>query len=344
MSSTTNVAAQRSPAANASFRNLPAVIFFPGDEAAQNAIAGLQRYLRMPFQDFVKGRESETILISSLERMIAEKAPMLRAPNVRVIAISNARYRDPRIDGVVYAYLPPNTPTGLVERAIDNAVDHIHLLATRRDVNEKLAGTTKEIHELFAAGAGLCAEHNVEKLLELALTQSREFAQADAGLLYIVEAQPSRPADPSLAKAGLRLAVAQNSSVAAALVGGVLEINDKTVPGYVALTGETVNIEDAYHLAEGVPFVIDRESDDDSGYRTKSVLAVAIRNLNGEILGVIQLINTKRDSGTKLTTVKAVAHEVIPFSVRMQEMIASLGLQAGVALENARLFQAISGH
>jgi len=345
---------------NATFRNLPAVVFFPGDEVARASLAGLQHYLRLSFEEFAKGRDSETILITSLERMIAEKVPLLRAPNVRVIALSNTRYKDPRIDGVVYAYLPPETPSPLVERAIDNALDHIHLLATRRDVNERLAGATKEIHELNAIGAALSAEHDTGKLLQMILTKSREIAHADAGSLYLVEKQPVKSEAPALAEKepvinGVKLAMpkredtskvlrfmlAQNDSITVPFRETAMDISDKSVAGYVALTGQAVNLEDAYHLPEGVPYQINRSFDEDSGYRTRSVLAVPMRNPKGEVLGVVQLINAKRDFQAKLANAKAVASTVIPFSLRLQEMVASLASQAAVALENNRLYEAI---
>ncbi len=360
MSSTAKVAPPRG-SSNPTFRSLPAVVFFPGDDIAKASMAGLQHYLRLSFEDFAKGRESETIVITSLERMIVDKGLLLRAPNVRVIALSDSRYKDPRIDGVVYAYLPTNTPPGLVERTIDNALDHIHLLATRRDVNERLAGATKEIHELNAIGAALSAEHDTEKLLEMILTKCREITRADAGSLYLVEEQVVESAEPAKApqqevvidgakvavpkseqtKKVLRFKLAQNDSITIPFREVVMEISDKSIAGYVALTGEPVNIEDAYHLAEGVPYQINRKFDEDSGYRTKSILAVPMRNQKGEVVGVVQLINAKRDFQSKLNNVKTVSAEVIPFPLRLQEMVVSLASQAAVALENSRLYQAI---
>ena len=346
---------------NAAFRNLPAVVLFPGDDVAKASIAGLQHYLRLSFEDFAKGRESETILITSLERMIADKVALLRAPNVRVIALSDWRYKDPRIDGVVYAYLPANTPPALVERTIDNALDHIHLLATRRDVNERLAGATKEIHELNAIGAALSAEHDTEKLLEMILTKCREITHADAGSLYLVEEQviesaaPKQPAQQEVVIHGAKLAVpkseqtkkvlrfklAQNDSITIPFREVVMEISGKSIAGYVALTGEPVNIDDAYHLPEVVSYQINRKFDEDSGYRTKSILAVPMRNQKGDVVGVVQLINSKRDFASKLVNVKLLGAQVIPFPLRLQEMVVSLASQAAVALENSRLYQAI---
>ena len=347
------------------FGRLPAVVYFEGDDVARAAIVGLQHFLRLPFDEFAKGRESETVIITSQERMILEKSSMLRAPNVRVIALSDWRFKDPRTDAVVYAYLPSGTPPDLVERAIGNAADHIHLLATRRDVNEKLAGATKEIQELNAIGAALSAQHDTEKLLDMILTSCRELTRADAGSLYLIEEQPISPEEEAVetnvvaidtldmgeakiaepdkkhTRRALRFRLAQNDSIAIPFRATLMDIDEKSIAGYVALTGESVNLDDAYHMPPGVPYQINRKFDEDSGYRTKSILAVPMRNPKGEIVGVIQLINAKKNINAKLTTVKMMSSEVIPFPFRVQEMVTSLASQAAVALENSRLYEAI---
>ena len=139
----------------------------------------------------------------------------------------------------------------------------------------------------------------------------------------------------------LRFTLAQNDSISIPFRETVIDISDKSTAGYVALTGESINIEDAYHMPDGVPYQINRKFDEDSGYRTKSILAIPMRNQKGEIVGVVQLINAKRTAEAKLTSVKVVAAEVVPFPLRLQEMVNSLASQAAVALENSRLYQSI---
>jgi hypothetical protein len=326
-------------AGGSSTRNLPAVVYFEGDDVAKASIAGIQHFLRLSFNDFAKGRESETVLLTSLERMILEKAHLLRVPNVRVIALSDWRYSDPRTDGVVYLYLPVKTPASLVERAIENAADHIHLLATRRDVNQRLAGTTREIQEISAIGATFAAEHDAEKLLAVILQKCREITRADAGFLYLVESPSAEATDQSLRV--LTSKVAQNDSVEIPFRETVRDISDKSVVGHVAATGEAVNIEDAYHLPDGAPYGFNRKFDEETGYRTKSILAAPMRNLKGETIGVVQLINAKRSPEAKLSSVKAVASDTVPFSGRLQDILTALASQAAVALENSRLFTSL---
>src|SRR5262249_4543615 len=83
----------------------------------------------------------------------------------------------------------------------------------------------------------------------------------------------------------LRFKVAQNDSVQVPFKEVSIEISDRSIAGYVASTGEIVNIEDAYHLPPGVPYMINRRFDEDSGYRTKSILAVPMRNQRDEVVG-----------------------------------------------------------
>jgi len=364
------------PSVSTALRTMPAVIAIEGDDVAFRALKGIQRYARLKFAD-LEGRDAETIVLVSSERLLSQLQTSLRAPNVRVIALSDKRFADPRMDGAVYGYLPPTTPPNLVERMLDNALDHIHLLQTRREINERLAGATKEISELNAIGAALSAEHDTEKLLELILTKSREITRSDAGSLYLVEEttkEPEAPVlDPALPEPGgtaeepavqpepalefggaklvvsreanakklMRFKLAQNDTVTIPFRERVMEISDQSISGYVVKTGEIVNLEDAYHLPDLVPYSFNRKIDESSGYRTKSMLTVPMRNQMGDIVGVVQLINAKRRWDAKLNSLSQVVNEVVAFNIRQQEMVTSLASQAAVALENSRLYEAI---
>jgi HD-GYP domain-containing protein (c-di-GMP phosphodiesterase class II) len=142
-------------------------------------------------------------------------------------------------------------------------------------------------------------------------------------------------------KKQLRFKLAQNDSVQIPFREHVMEISNRSIAGYVAQTGEIVNISDAYHMPDDVPYSINRKFDEDSGYRTKSILAVPMRNQKDEIVGVVQLINAKRKWDVKLLKLADVVNTVTPFASRQQEIIQSLASQAAVALENSRLYEAI---
>lgn len=352
--STSAIPKRQSPAAP---RALPIVAFFENDPVARRHLIGIQRFRRIAFESL--GGENSglaSVVLISQEEILKEHYRELRVPNVRIVGLSNEPFRDPRNDGAVYAYLPPDVPQPVLERMVDNALDHIHLIHSRQEVNERLAGASREIHELNQIGAALSAEHDTGKLLEMILTKSREFTRSDAGSIYLVERMPlrrdqrrlpfndkSKPTPESdLFEEKLRFSLAQNDSVDVPFRASAMEISDRSIAGYVALTGEIVNIEDAYRLSADVPYHINRKFDEGSGYRTKSILAVPLRNQKGKIVGVLQLINAKRDAKAKLDSLSAVTQQVVTFNARQQEIVMSLSSQAAVALENSQLYEDIT--
>jgi HD-GYP domain-containing protein (c-di-GMP phosphodiesterase class II) len=337
-------------------RALPIIVYFEEDTVAARYFIGVQRFRRLLFRELPENiAEGERIVLLSNEDLVERHYNQLRVPNTRVLALTNSRFKDPRNDGAVYAYLPSDVPEALLERMADNALDHIHLVHTRHEVNQKLAGASQEIHELNQIGMALSAEHNPGRLLELILTKSREFTGSDAGSVYLVESignghgqsllfAPGQQATPMQEKEPeeqLRFKLAQNDTVAVPFREVAIQINEKSIAGYVALTGEIVNIEDAYHLPADVPYSINRKFDEDSGYRTKSILAVPIRNQKDKIIAVLQLINAKRDFSVRLDSHDAVDQQVLAFSPRQQEIVQSLAGQAAVALENSQLYDSI---
>jgi HD-GYP domain-containing protein (c-di-GMP phosphodiesterase class II) len=333
---------------------LPIVAYFERDPVARRQMVGVQRFRRVPFESLAY--ESSTVgrvVLVSAENILKEHYGELRVPNIRVLALTTEPFKDPRNDGAVYAYLPPEVPQPLLERMVDNALDHIHLIQSRQEVNERLANASREIHELNQIGAALSAEHDTGKLLEMILTKSREFTRSDAGTVYLVErtalerdqrrlAFNNKPRPESnLFEEKLRFRLAQNDSVHVPFRTMAMEISERSIAGYVALTGEIVNIEDAYRLPSDAPYTINRKFDEGSGYRTKSILAVPMRNQKGKIVGVLQLINAKRDFGAKLDSLSAVTKNVVPFTARQQDIVFSLTSQAAVALENSQLYESI---
>jgi HD-GYP domain-containing protein (c-di-GMP phosphodiesterase class II) len=345
------------PEVSARTHALPLLVYFDEDNAGRQALAEPRRYKKLPFS-ILDGQppEVERIVITTSEEHIREHLDALRAPNVRIIALSEKRFADPRLDGAIYAYVPPGTPPALLERMMENALDHIRLLDSRRELNQKLGDAVREISELNQIGAALSAEHDTEKLLDLILTKLRAITQSDAGSLYIVEAAESDAeiSAPAADESGklimrqhkeprkrLRWKLVQNDTMAVPFREATMEISPKSIAGYVALTGETVNLADAYRLPPNVPYTINRKFDEDSGYRTKSILGVPMRNQKDEIVGVVQLINAKRDWRVRLDSVAAVTAQVVSYTMRMQEIAASLASQAAVALENSQLYAAI---
>jgi len=187
----------------------------------------------------------------------------------------------------------------------------------------------QRLEQLNEIGASLSAERDIDRLLEAILTAAKSITRADGGTLYRLTDEKS-----------LRFEIVRTSSLKYYL-GGTTgqpvpfypiqlykngEPNHSMVAAYAALTGQTVNIADAY-TADGFDFTGTRAFDAKTGYRSKSFLTVPMKNHENEIIGVLQLINaTDPASG-----------EIVSFSPSDQRLAESLASQAAIALTNRML-------
>jgi HD-GYP domain-containing protein (c-di-GMP phosphodiesterase class II) len=101
-------------------------------------------------------------------------------------------------------------------------------------------------------------------------------------------------------------------------------------------------IDDVYELDAGAPYRFNRSFDGQVGYRTKSVLVLPMRSHRDEVVGVLQLINRKRDADARLDGADAVAAQVLPFDDHVATLVSSMASQAAVAIENGRLYDDIA--
>jgi HD-GYP domain-containing protein (c-di-GMP phosphodiesterase class II) len=194
----------------------------------------------------------------------------------------------------------------------------------------------ERLNELHRIGMALTAERDLKTLLELIVSKAREFTGADAGSLYLVE----RDSKGDLKETMIFL-VAQNDSVPLDFRTVQLPINPSSIAGYVALTGEIVNLEDAYEVPPNYPFQFNRSFDEKTGYRTRSILAIPLKDRQGRVIGVLQLINKKKDPTRPLSLFQNLDEGVLPFSQEDEQLLLSLGGQSAVAIENAQLYQDI---
>jgi len=230
-----------------------------------------------------------------------------------------------------------------VEEAVRRAGAHAALLSEIRDLRRRVEEQGRELKELNRIGMALSAERNRDALLSLILSKCREITSADAGSLYLVE--PKEGAAPSesdyFADKVLLFILAQNDTVLVPFKASRMEISRRSLAGYVALTGEPLNIEDAYTIPADAEYAFNRGFDTTSGYRTKSLLIIPMRNHKDETIGVLQLINRKRSGRARLGGPAEIEEQVIPFDGRTVELASSLSSQAAVAIENARLYAEI---
>jgi HD-GYP domain-containing protein (c-di-GMP phosphodiesterase class II) len=240
-----------------------------------------------------------------------------------------------------FACLPRNASPAAVERAVAAAFASIELAARETAAREDLARAESDREELNRIGIALSSTHDVSALLEMILAKTREITGADAGSLYLMET--ARPANGASEKPErlLRFKLTQNDSRQFPFAEFTLPLAKDSLAGYSALHGRIISLADAYRIPAGRPYRFNSRYDELAGYRTQSVLTVPMKNARGEVLGVIQLLNCKRNRAAQLLTDADLAREVQPFPEHAVRMAESLASQAAVAYENSRLYQDI---
>ena len=262
--------------------------------------------------------------------------------NCRVIAVfsadssSGAKARpaqNPPGDRTIFAFLPSFAPPNIVERTLEAAFENIELVERDRASSHALKVWEREREELNEIGIALSSQRDIGALLTLILSKTREITAADAGSLYLVE-------EDSQGR-HLRFMLTQNDSLEFPYQEFVLPLAENSMAGYTALRGEVLNFANAYEIPPDRPFHFNNSYDRDSGYRTRSLLTLPMRNAKGEVLGVLQLINCKRNPGARLLLDKDIAQQVQPFRDRSVRLALSLASQAAVAYENRKLYNEI---
>ena len=234
----------------------------------------------------------------------------------------------------VYFDLPENPSSPVLLNAVKRAYQFLYQKIRGDQLDRQLSDRTRELREVSQVGIALSTERDHSVLLTKILSKARELSRADAGSLYLLD-----DADEGRV---LRWKLAQNDSVDVDFEERLLPITKKSLAGYVAMTGETLVIDDAYDLPRNAEYSINRSFDEENGYLTRSILVFPMTNHVGEVIGVLQLINRKRTSakGTKLTAA-TVPDEVISFDKEIVEVMRSLAGQAAVAVENNLLYESI---
>jgi HD-GYP domain-containing protein (c-di-GMP phosphodiesterase class II) len=189
-----------------------------------------------------------------------------------------------------------------------------------------------KIAKLNKIGAALSAEEKLDTLLEMIVHEAKALTHADGGTLYLADGEK------------LRFKVAQTDSLGIKMGGTAQPIqwpplplyledntpNTKMVAALCALEDRLINIPDVYE-AKGFSFEGTKKFDAGTGYRSKSMLVIPLKDHEKQIIGVLQLLN-KQDPLNKT---------VIAFGKEDEEVCLSLASQAAIAINNTSLIQGL---
>jgi HD-GYP domain-containing protein (c-di-GMP phosphodiesterase class II) len=189
----------------------------------------------------------------------------------------------------------------------------------------------RRLEQLNAVGAALSKERDITRLLESILVAAKTITHADGGTLYRVTEDRQALRFEILKTDSLNIAMGGTSGKPIdfpnlPLLDEQGRPNDSLVAAYAAIHAQTVNIVDAYTEAN-FDFSGTRQFDARTSYRSQSFLAVPMKDHEGDVIGVLQLINAKRTA----------SGEVVPFSSADQSLAESLASQAAIAITNRSL-------
>ena len=257
-----------------------------------------------------------------------------------IVGIGYVGEQEPNADfpaDLLTSFIPGDAPNGAVMTQLRGAFRHAVSLHAERTISEQEDRRSQELTELTRVGVALSHERDLNILLEMILSQARRITNSDAGSLYLAE----RDDDGGPPKK-LRFKLSQNYSLPnLPFAEFTVEVNHSSLSGYVAATAQPLVIADVYLLPEDVSYKQNRSFDERFGYRTKSMLVLPMRTHKDEVVGVLQLINRKKNADVMLTSEAVVEREVQAYDQRSVELVNALASQAAVAIENSQLYQDI---
>jgi HD-GYP domain-containing protein (c-di-GMP phosphodiesterase class II) len=204
------------------------------------------------------------------------------------------------------------------------------------ELRAELERARKALREMSKVGMALMGERDPLSLFDLILTQARSLTGSDAGSLYLLEnAGDGGPLLHFIASQIDTLPDLPSLTFR-------LPLDETSVAGYAATTGEPLVLDDVYELPDAVPYSFNRAAFDEKyGYRAKSMLVVPMIDHRDKVVGVLQLINRKSSPSAKIHTDEDSDRWVLSYTQREVEIVSSLAGQAAVAIENGRLYQDI---
>lgn len=307
------------------------LVLSPGVELPERVLQGLEKHhfqiTRWEKESDLEDLVSDHCLIVVREENLKNINPLALFGH-RLIFLLEPEANEKQTQYPCLDFLHPKASPSRWVRSIENC---FQILALEQDV----ARRTKEVQELTRIGIALSAERDLDELLHLILNKTMEVTAADAVSLYLVETNID---EENL----LRFKLSFCHSVSLNYEEFTLPINKQSVAGFAAQTGKILNIEDCYQLGSEVEYSFNYSFDREFGYRTKSMLVVPMINHQDEVIGVLQLINKKKQLDIILEGSEECMNESVEvFDVWCEEMVFSLASQAAIAIENTSLYQNI---
>ena len=280
--------------------------------------------------------DTPTVLLLSADLLERGVDSLARLPEHVVLLATDARGREAGEEaGRLFLSLEDMADEESQLHALRSAARLSAALLTQTHTRAQLDQLAGELRELNKIGLALMSERDPERLLNLILTQARRLTISDAGSLYLVERDTQ-------GNETLHFLRAQNDTLPDLPDPDfTLPLDRSSIAGYVALSGEPLTIDDVYNISADRPYSFNRAFDRQHGYRAKSQLVVPMKDHRDRVVGVLQLINRKRDPRASIRNDRDADAHVLSYGDREVEIVHSLAGQAAVSIENGRLYRDI---
>ncbi len=189
------------------------------------------------------------------------------------------------------------------------------------------------IKNLNSIGIALSAEKNVDRLLDIILEESMKLTDSDAGSVYIKEIKENQEK--------LTFKLSKNNSREFPFEKFSIPLDSNSISGYVACKGRILVLNDVRNIPETFTFKYNDAFDKIISYKTVSMLNIPMKDYEGNVVGVIQLINKKKDYNIKLQKVEDIEECLTPYTKFDEELVYSLASQASILLQRTKLFEDI---
>lgn len=200
----------------------------------------------------------------------------------------------------------------------------------KTDLARKQDTSFRYLNKLADISISLSAEDDLLTLLRKILNEGQNIACCDGASLYLIN-----ELDDDVRELVFKLT--QNDSMEFPFEERSFPLDETSIAGYVALEDTELNIPDAYQLSENVPYTFNQSFDKNTGYRTKSILAIPLTNKQKSVIGVLQFINRKKARSLKITDEKSAQAYTLAFDSDINVLLQALASQAGIAIENTIL-------
>ncbi|HOJ64261.1 MAG TPA: HD domain-containing phosphohydrolase [Spirochaetota bacterium] len=261
-----------------------------------------------------------------------------------ILSKKNAiKYINRHIDNFyIYTFLPYDIPYKKLVIIFKKYINDYKNFNLTNDFINKCERQNSIFETLTKIGISLSVIRDIEVLLDLILTKAREITNSDAGSIFLnTEEEVKDENGNTIKEKRLKFVHSQNFSFPIKSPTFSIPLTKSSIVGYTAITGITLNIPDAHKIPPTADYSYSVETEKKMGVHNRSILTIPMKNHRGDIIGVLQLFNKKRNLNANIHNLEDFEREVIPYDKMDETIVSSLASQAAVSLENSLLYKEI---